>query len=519
MTTTNLALIGGVVVLLLVMLKLRRDKASSGGSKAAKPAKAPKAARSRRVPKAPKLRVPKRGGASTASAAAESSTGGRRKGKRTAPVTSGPAGDWPEVAEVAATAEPTTEPDWDAMRADATGPRETPASTEIIPTDAPPAWEPGDVVTAPGWPLPGEVDVSWDAAAAKTGDSSETWLPSAGAPADVADEVSDWLGTDDDPAFETAITPGSEPGWQEPEADESWDALVTPDLAAEALAATQITGDTPSWLSDDDAPTTTPEADAPTPNWADFSDELAPVADARDSAEALAVAAFTPEIAATAAPETWLGADLADTALEIDPTDDADIADIFATPDGTEFTAPPADATDWQAEAEVAPWIAVEDAPAAPQPTLAEEPTPVEEPSAWIPVDVAVEEVPTSDSTPEPAAPDFAVAAALGESASELTGRFALGGFAVEAGHTALTSAMFRDPLVIVPTRWSIANGSAYAPGTIVLHVEATLNCEASDLEVAMESAFAPTAYGATLRLAARGAGPFAASGTFQLIP
>lgn len=512
MTTTNLALIGGVVVLLLVMLKLRRDKASSASSKPAK------AARSRKLPKAPTLRVPKRGGASAASTA-ESSTGGRRKGKRTAPVTSGPAGDWPEVAEVAATAEPTTEPDWDAMRAEATGPRETPASTEIIPTDAPPAWEPGDVVTAPGWPLPGEADVSWEAAAARTDDSSKTWLPSAGASADATDEVSDWLGTEDDPAFETAIRPATEPGWQEPETDESWDALVTPDLAAEALAATQITGDAPSWLSDDDAPATTPQADAPIPEWADFSDELAPVSDVRGSAEALTVAALEPEIAATAAPETWLGADLAETALELDSTDDADIADIFAAPADPEFTARPAEAANWQAEPEVAPWIPIDDAPPAPESTLAKELTPAEEPAAWIPVDVAVEDVPTGAPTPEPAAPDFAVAAPLEESASELTGRFALGGFAVEAGHTALTSAMFRDPLVIVPTRWSIANGSAYAPGTIVLHVEATLNCEASDLEVAMESAFAPTAYGATLRLAARGVGPFAASGTFQLIP
>ena len=98
------------------------------------------------------------------------------------------------------------------------------------------------------------------------------------------------------------------------------------------------------------------------------------------------------------------------------------------------------------------------------------------------------------------------------------TGRFALGGFAMQPGQQALGGVSFRVELPEAPASWVVAGGADGEPaGTLVLHLDGTINCAADDLEVVMEPGFAPTTQGFTVRVAALAAGPFAASGTFSV--
>jgi hypothetical protein len=95
-------------------------------------------------------------------------------------------------------------------------------------------------------------------------------------------------------------------------------------------------------------------------------------------------------------------------------------------------------------------------------------------------------------------------------------GRFALGGYALQAGHQVVSGVTFRDGVVPPPTHWVIGPVmGAVAPGTLVLEVDGCLNCSPGDVEVLMDHGFAPTPEGFSLRLTAAGTGPFAASGTF----
>ncbi len=95
-------------------------------------------------------------------------------------------------------------------------------------------------------------------------------------------------------------------------------------------------------------------------------------------------------------------------------------------------------------------------------------------------------------------------------------GRFALGGYALQAGHQAVNGVTFRDGVVPPPSHWVIGPVvGEVAPGTLVLHVDGLLNCRSEDLAVLTDPGFAPTTDGFSLRLAAAATGPFAASGTY----
>jgi hypothetical protein len=96
------------------------------------------------------------------------------------------------------------------------------------------------------------------------------------------------------------------------------------------------------------------------------------------------------------------------------------------------------------------------------------------------------------------------------------TGSFALGGYANQPGEEAVTTVSFAEAEP-APRRWRLGPSDNATPGTLILNVAETLNCESSDVAVITDPGFAPTGEGFIVRVAAREAGPFAARGTFRL--
>jgi len=97
-------------------------------------------------------------------------------------------------------------------------------------------------------------------------------------------------------------------------------------------------------------------------------------------------------------------------------------------------------------------------------------------------------------------------------------GRFALGGYAVEAGHVVVSGVSFRPGLEGGPVHWVVGPVvGAVAPGTLVLEVDGALNCLPHDLAVLTDAGFEPTPEGFSLQLRAAAPGPFAASGTYTI--
>jgi hypothetical protein len=97
------------------------------------------------------------------------------------------------------------------------------------------------------------------------------------------------------------------------------------------------------------------------------------------------------------------------------------------------------------------------------------------------------------------------------------TGRFALGGFAMQAGQQALGGVSFRAGIAAAPAAWAVGPVASPSAGTLVLTLDGAINCAPEDLEVVTEPGFAPTSEGFTVRVSAAAPGPFAASGTFRL--
>lgn len=96
------------------------------------------------------------------------------------------------------------------------------------------------------------------------------------------------------------------------------------------------------------------------------------------------------------------------------------------------------------------------------------------------------------------------------------TGRFALGGFAQAESQDSIAAVAFRHPLPSAPTSWVL--GPASRPsGTLVLEVQGVINCDPASVEVLMETGFAPSAEGFTVRARAAAPGPFMVSGTFRV--
>jgi hypothetical protein len=144
------------------------------------------------------------------------------------------------------------------------------------------------------------------------------------------------------------------------------------------------------------------------------------------------------------------------------------------------------------------------------------------QPGATVPSAVTVPAVPASVPAPQ-AMPAAAPGVAwwdvpAGAESDPRRGRFALGGYALQAGHQVVSGVTFRDGVVPPPTHWVIGPVmGAVAPGTLVLEVDGCLNCSPGDVEVLMDHGFAPTPEGFSLRLTAAATGPFAASGTFVI--
>jgi len=98
------------------------------------------------------------------------------------------------------------------------------------------------------------------------------------------------------------------------------------------------------------------------------------------------------------------------------------------------------------------------------------------------------------------------------------SGRFAVGGSAVAAGDGAFTRVRFRAALQRPILGWAIGDGPHHAPGTLVLVVDAILNCSTAGLSVLQEDGDPNRPDGFTLSLSSDGPGPFAVSGSFYVV-
>ncbi len=91
------------------------------------------------------------------------------------------------------------------------------------------------------------------------------------------------------------------------------------------------------------------------------------------------------------------------------------------------------------------------------------------------------------------------------------TGRFALGGFAQTESQDSIGAVAFRHPLPAAPTAWVL--GPAASPaGVLVLDVQGAINCDPASVEVLMDTGFAPSTEGFTIRARAAAPGPFMVS-------
>ena len=136
----------------------------------------------------------------------------------------------------------------------------------------------------------------------------------------------------------------------------------------------------------------------------------------------------------------------------------------------------------------------------------------------WIPDfdDVLVPESAPSVFTPRPgpvwepdpvALSEWVASPAGAAERVEASGRFAIGGWAAQAGHMAICGVTF-------PARLA----EAVEAGRVRLVPEVLQNVGADGLVVPADGGFAPDAEGFTLLVAAAGPGPFAASGRYELI-
>jgi len=469
-------------------------------------------------------------------------------------------GDAPGLAE-ALRGEGADEPDWDAMRAELTGAAPVPepvlaAHEETAAAAAPAApgageWTADDIITEPGWPLPGDIEGDWGAAAGdgpapaaapEAPAAAEGWLGTGGgadtewaaavdqAPAEPATD--DWLGTAADgdwtaPAEATAGTVQGDPDW--PVADDAWvtaeipvagapdtDGTADPDAppiadggyAQPGESAGGATAEPAIW---DAAPA--PEADAAGSDWAVDGWETPEAGPAAPAAGA--AGDWTWEPAVEAAP-----VDAPEVAVEPEGWTWAAPAEAVAPAAAVEApaTAPAADAPvipgveDWDADTPAA----VPAAPAAPEAPAApaegsEMPGALDD--LWgTPVAHAAATAPASVPAAAPAP------AGAGPEDTARTGRFSIGGMALGEGHEAIAAVTFRRPLPAAPAGWAVEDGADHAPGTLVLDVQGTMNCRAEDVAVMFDPGFAPGTEAFTLRLSALAAGPFAASGTFRVV-
>ncbi len=639
MSTVNIAIIGGVVLLVLVLAKMRRLSAeeSPPAANRGRVRGERRRKRTKNAPPAPPEPMPL--------AAAAGQTGAT---KTTAPV-GPPSAGWEPAgvpsSEMWPTREESSPVEWPPAGNSEKSETAQGDSPEPAPSSPSPAWADDELVTDPGWPMPGEVDVAWSPSAAheSIGASSASMDPVAAEPAAAWDEAAataaphvEWLGAE--PASEEegeqegegeipvwAPNDGEKTSWS-PSVDLDADLSEEPVWAAAAetadptgesvgaaaaetadpteepvwAAAAEIAGpaEEPVWAS-------SPETADPTeePAWAPSAEPANPVeepvwADAQEDVGATEESSSW-DVSAEASPvwgpvegDSPQYADIAEAAFDHDaqPTGEIPVIHLsepeslhepeptFAFEPEPTFAFEPEPEPEFAFEPEPEPEFAFEPEPE-PEPdfeaglpsaaevrvevepgyTFPENPYPPmgyvsdaeEAPVAvWddtlLPLDVpagspdpdalavaaeAPAPAPTEPAPAEPACawwdegpePEPPPTAWWDEpmSASEdgrFTGRFALGGFAMQPGQQALGGVTFRIDLDRAPTSWTVQEEATDAPwGTLSLVLDGSINCSAEGLEVVMDPGFAPTTQGFTVRVAALAAGPFAASGSFRV--
>lgn len=625
LTPMNIAIIGGVVVLLLLMVKMRKDRAA-----AAKPASAQKERRrSRRADavKQPKVKEPKgrRGRRGPASIEAVTSQ---------AAATLTPEAQYGEEAPVADAAsfadewgeDPAAEAPAFADEMFAQEPAVAPVHAAGEDTGPIPAWQPDDVVTAPGWPMPGEMDGGWATGGgashiadvpvvAPAGEPAESWSPDAPAEAPEHLEVAEFApeplaevpdtsigdtGWDEDAGFDPAAGWGGDSDDDAPlaagvkpspdAADGEWSTGWTEETTgtdAPAAAADTVTpevdGDAlETWGGGDWEVTSSHEDEAPADVPGAVAAEVTPLAADEgwatsvaedDDWSAAAGEAFEPavpaqdpdweiassEAAAALAPEapTFASGAYAGDAYDVfdatpadapagssaDTSHDDQVGDLTAAPSfagshsleqlfGFTTTDTPGVGDDAPAVAAPSEEPVVDEAGteesllqwAALAPTTPAKPAGQDAAARWaaiapiapkarLPLDPTARWAAISPIAPAGGAPKRDR-----HDTGELTGRFALGGFAVQDGYQVVTGVTFRFAADDAPAAWAFGPCPDAQPGTLVIDVEGVLNCAASDIEVVDGPGFAPTCNGFTLRLTAPAGGPFAASGSYRIV-
>lgn len=465
MSTMNIAIVGGVVLLILALVKMRRSKTGDATPPGRGRARGKRRRRrGRDAPPAPPEPMPLAAAAGQTAATAATEP-------MSPPATEWPPPDepapeqWPPADETSPVEwPPVDEPQasWDGTPEPGSGPRHQDEEPAPAAPAASSGWADDELVTEPGWPMPGEVDVAWSPPPLE---QSIGTAPPQGVATAAPDPVTSW----NDEAAATAAP-----------ADLEW------------LSAEPAEQDEPAWapMASEPEPEPQPEPE-PEPVWA-------PAQEVSEAAEESFAWGGPPE-----AEQPWQP------------------AEEVPAPSG-EWEIDPVDRYDAQPTGEIPVVRIPEDEQ--PQP---EEQVVLDPPSFAPPVAAAIA------PEPEPVAPfapaeawwdDQPAGVAVADAGSPpaddgaSTGRFALGGFAMQPGQQALGGVTFRVDLAEAPSAWVIAKASDDAPaGTLALVLDGAINCASEGLEVVMESGFAPTTQGFTVRVAALAAGPFAASGTFRV--
>ena len=521
MSMLTIAIIAGIILCLVVLIVQRRkdrDTSSAAGAGRGKSERKRRRGKKNGTPPPPPEPMP-------LAAAGQSSA-------RTSEP--GPAPEWsaaasqPSVAEwpPADDAEPI---DWAAPApapAPAAAPQQEPAASqpeEPAPTSAEPqfptappitedeaGWPSDEIVTEPGWPIPGEVDVPWSApseepvgaAAGGWSEQAATSAPPAdlqwAPPEQVAAEIPQWTPSAEPAAEEIPQwTPPEEPVQQAAPAPEA------PATAEEPVWETPAEDTDSGWVTDESY-TEDGQATGQIPVTLDSEPEPeVPVAEAAhaDSLE-MEIAPF--EEGEEIALEEFAG-EPAEFPMEQPQTTFApQEPEIAFAPQETETPFAPQE-----------PEIAF-----APQePEIAFAPQELETALEWddAPVEALDAPEPVAHAAVHAIAPVAVPVAAPEADDPARTGRFAIGGFALQPGQQALGGVSFRAELPQAPTAWTVTDSDDLAPGTLVLQLDGTINCDASGLEVVTDPGFAPTPLGFTVRVAALASGPFAASGTFRV--
>ncbi len=346
--------------------------------------------------------------------------------------------------------------------------------------------------------MPGEVDVPWTAPSAEPVGAGAGWSEQAATTAPPPDLqwVAPEQGVEDAPQWAPVEEPVAEeiPRWSPPE--QAAPAAPAPEPAPAPAP------EPPAAAPVDAAPPAPPEAwEPPADEWVAAGEPVSPE-DAQVTGE---IPVVREPVAAAPAPEPVRESVEAEFAEPVEPLDFPPFAEEEMPPFG-DFPPPPEEAVApeppdipaWDDAAAEIPLAPVEpDAPVAPAARRAARSA---APAAAV----------VADAAPAPAAAPVVDDAAR-------TGRFAIGGFAIQPGQQALGGVSFRSELAQAPTAWTVSDGDEVAPGTLVLQLDGTINCEAAGLEVVTEPGFAPTPLGFTVRVSALASGPFAASGTFRI--